>query len=183
MRFNLQSVIWWRWLEGWVSHSVTWLGWSVKIKSIQHSDWGSIWLWSGINCIKPCVVVRESICVTYKLAMSLDYHSVDLALKSPKIIVNWDFKQSMLLRKFSKPDKKDSNSEVLWLGDLCKTATYPFLLLLCNLQTWHSVKDVMFTTWTVKALCNKYKHHPFWYYLDDHFKDYCKWLFLFENWM
>ena len=73
--------------------------------------------------------------MTYKLAMSLDYHSVDLALKSPKIMVNWDFKQSMLLRKFSKPDKKDSNSEVLWLGDLCKTATYPFLLLLCNLQT------------------------------------------------
>ena len=82
--------------------------------------------------------------------MSSDHHSGDLALKSSKMIVTWDFEQSMLLRKFSKPDKKDSNSEVLWLGDLYTTATYPFLFCIATSQTRHSVKDVMFTTRTAK---------------------------------
>ena len=85
-----------------------------------------------------------------KVAMSSDHHSGDLALTSPKMIVNWDFEQSMLLSKSSKPEKKDSNSEVLWLGDLCTTPTYPFLFCIVTSQTRHSVKDVMFTTRTSK---------------------------------
>ena len=48
-----------------------------------------------------------------KVVMSLDHHAGNLALKSPKTTVNWDFKQSALQSKSSKPDKKDSNSEVL----------------------------------------------------------------------
>ena len=77
--------------------------------------------------------------------MSSDQHAGDLALRSPKTTVNWDFEQRALLSKFSKPNKKDSNSEVLWLGDLYTTATYPFLLYIVTSQTRHSVKDVMFT--------------------------------------
>ena len=57
--------------------------------------------------------------------MSLDHHSGDLALRLPKMIANLDFEQSILLSKSSKTDKKDSNSEVLWLGDLYTTVTYP----------------------------------------------------------
>ena len=58
---------------------------------------------------------------------SVHHHAGDLALRSPKTAVNWDFEQSALLSKSFKLDNKDSNSEVLWLGDLYTTATYPFL--------------------------------------------------------
>ena len=40
-----------------------------------------------------------------KVAMSLDHHSGDLALRSPKIIVNLISEQSLLLSKSSKPGK------------------------------------------------------------------------------
>ena len=53
---------------------------------------------SEINCLKPCVVVvKESIRVPLILVMSFDHHVDDLALKSTKITVNWDFEKSMLL--------------------------------------------------------------------------------------
>ena len=54
-----------------------------------------------------------SICVPYKVVLSLDHGAGDLALRSPKTTVNWDFEQSASLSKSSKPDKIDSNSEVL----------------------------------------------------------------------
>ena len=108
------------------------MGWSVKIKSIQDDVWGSTWVGSEINYLKPYVVVRESICVPCKVAMYSEHQSGDLALESPKMIVNWNFEQSILISKSSKPDKKVSNSEGLWLGDLCTTATNPFFVLRCN---------------------------------------------------
>ena len=113
-----------------------------------------------MNCLKACVVVKESICAQCKVVMPLDHHSGDLALRSPKMIVNWDFKQSMLLSKSSKqPDKKDSNSELLWPGDQYTAATYPFLFCIVTSQTRHSVnKDVMFTTCTVRVTS---QHHLF----------------------
>ena len=40
---------------------------------------------SEINCLKPCVVVKESIMVPLILVMSFDHHVDDLALKSTKI--------------------------------------------------------------------------------------------------
>ena len=116
------------------------LGWSVKIKSIHDDDWGNIWVGSAMSCLKPCVVVRESISVWWKVIMSSDHHFGDLALRSPKTTRNWDFEQSSLLSKSSKPEKNDSNSEVLWLGDLYRTATYPFLFCIVTSQTRHSVK-------------------------------------------
>ena len=48
-----------------------------------------------------------------KVVMSSDHHAGNLTLRSPKTAVNWDFEQSALLSKSSKPGKKDSNSEVL----------------------------------------------------------------------
>ena len=67
--------------------------------------------------------------------MSLDHHAGDLELRQPKTTMNWDFEQSTLPNKSSKPDKKDSNSEVLWLGDLYATATYTFLFCIVTSQT------------------------------------------------
>ena len=77
----------------------------MKIKSIQ----GDIWVGSEIICLKPCVVVRESICVPFNVVMSLDHHAGGLALRSPKTTVNLDFEQNALLSKSSKQDKKDSD--------------------------------------------------------------------------
>ena len=47
------------------------------------------------------------------------------------MIVNWEFEQSVLLSKSSKPDKKDLDSEMLWLGDLYTAATYHFFYFYC----------------------------------------------------
>ena len=58
--------------------------------------------------------------------MSFDHHVYDLALKPPKITVNWDFEKITPLSIPSKPERKDSNSVLLWLGDPYITATYPF---------------------------------------------------------
>ena len=88
---------------------------------------------SEIKTLKPYVVVRKSICVACRVALSLDHHSDNLGLKSSKIIVNWDFEQSIILSKSSKLDKKNSNSEVLWLGNLYTTAAYSFVLQLYKL--------------------------------------------------
>ena len=93
--------------------------------------------------------------------MPFDHHVDDLVLKSPKITVNWDFEKSTLLSISSKPKRKDSNSILLWLGDLYITATYPFLFCIFTSQTRNSVKDVMSTKRTAKTPYNKDKHHPF----------------------
>ena len=82
--------------------------------------------------------------------MSFDHHDDDLALKSPKITVNCDFEKSTLLRISSKPERKDSNSILLWLGDLYITATYPFLFFIVSSQTRYLGKDVISTKCTAK---------------------------------
>ena len=124
------------------------MGWSVKIKLIPDDDWGNVRVGSEIICLKTCNVVRETICVPCKVVMSLGHYAGDLALRSPKMTKNWDFEQSVLLSKSSKPDKKDSNSEVLWLGNPYTTAAYPFLFCIITSKTRDSVKDVMFTMCT-----------------------------------
>ena len=73
---------------------------------MQDDDWGNKWVGSKITCLKPCVVVKESICVSCKVVMSSDHHAGDVVLRSPRTTVNWDFEQSTLLSKSSKPDKK-----------------------------------------------------------------------------
>ena len=95
------------------------------------------------------------------LVMSFGHHVDDLALKSAKITVNWDFKKSILLSISSEPERKDSNLILLWQGDLCITGTYLFLFCIFTSKTRHSGKDVMSTKHTPKDSYNKYKHHPF----------------------
>ena len=82
--------------------------------------------------------------------MSFNHHVDYLDFKSPKITVNWDFEKSMLLSISSEPERKDSNSILLWLEDLYITATYPFLFCIITSQTRHSGKDVMSTKHTAK---------------------------------
>ena len=80
---------------------------------------GCIWVGSEINCLKPCVIVRESICVLCKVAMSLDHHSGDLALSSPKIIVNLISEQSLWLSKSSIKTVLHKLRARLWLYVTC----------------------------------------------------------------
>ena len=56
--------------------------------------------------------------------MSSDHYALYSALSSPKMIVVWNFEQIILLKKSCKPNTNDSNSEVLWLGDIYIAATY-----------------------------------------------------------
>ena len=85
----------------------------------------------------------------FKEAMSLDHHSGDLTLRSSQMMVNWDFEKSILQSRSSKPEEKDSNSEVLWLGNLYTTANH-FLFSVVTSQTRYSVKDGLFTRHTTK---------------------------------
>ena len=100
-----------------------------------------------IICLKPCVVVKESICVPCKVVMSSDHHAGDLALRSPKTTVNFDFEQSALLSKSSKSDKKDSNTLT---RRSIHNSNISCLFYNVTSQTRHSVKDVMFTMRTAK---------------------------------
>ena len=84
--------------------------------------------------------------------MSFDQHDDDPALKSPKITVNCGFEKSTLLSISSKPERKDSNSILLWLGDLYITAAYPFLFCVVATQTKYSGKDVMSSKHTARLL-------------------------------
>ena len=44
--------------------------------------------WVDISWWNPCKLVRDSICVPSVVAISLVHQTEDLALKSPRIIVN-----------------------------------------------------------------------------------------------
>ena len=85
---------------------------------MQDVDSGGIRAVSKINCLKPCVIVRESISISLRLVMSFNHHVDNLALKSAIITVNRDFETSTLLSISSKPKMKDSKQILLWLGDL-----------------------------------------------------------------
>ena len=122
---------------------------------MQDDDWGNLWVGSEIICLKPCVVVRESICVRCKVLMSLDHHAGDLALRSPKMcMINQVLQTRQKWFKFRS----------------ALTATCPFLFCIVTSQTRHSVKMWCLQYVLLKTLCNKYKHHLSWCYLDDHFK-------------
>ena len=69
---------------------------------------------------------------------------------SPKTTVNCDFQKSTLLSISSKPERKNSNSILLWLGDLYITTAYHFLFYIVTSKTRHSGKDVMSTKGTAK---------------------------------
>ena len=49
--------------------------------------------------------------------MSSGHHDLDLALKSPNVMVKDGWRYLTKLFSFSKFDKNSSNSTVVWLGD------------------------------------------------------------------
>ena len=95
-------------------------GWSVKIRSIHDDELGSKWVGSEISCCKPCIVVRDPICVPSSDVTSSGYHDLDLALKSPSIIVKEGLNCLIRFRSLLKLDK---NSVLDWLGDRYVTTT------------------------------------------------------------
>ena len=55
---------------------------------MQDEDWGSRWVGCDISWWNPSTLVRDSSCVSSVVALSSVHQTEDLALKSPKIIVN-----------------------------------------------------------------------------------------------
>ena len=99
--------------------------WSVKIRPIQddNHELGSKWVVSEISCCKPCIVVRDSICVPSWDVTPSSHHYLDLALKLPSIIVKEGLNFLIWFRSLSKLDKNSSNSVLDWLGDRYMTTT------------------------------------------------------------
>ena len=73
---------------------------------------------SDISWSKLYNDVSASKCVRSVLVLSSFHQVGDLALKSPKIIVNKELDEAVLLTTSSKSDRKLSNSILSWLGDL-----------------------------------------------------------------
>ena len=93
-------------------------GWSVKIKSIQELEWGSRCVGSDISWWKLCKDASASKCVPFVVVLSSFHQDEDLALKSPRIMVNNELVEVILLRSLLKSDRKFSNLVLSWLGDL-----------------------------------------------------------------
>ena len=89
--------------------STTKLGWSVKISSIHENEAGIIWVGSDINWSKPYIEIKELIWVPSGEVIS-SHQLLDLALKSPKIIVNDGLSCLIWYISFSKLNRKSSNS-------------------------------------------------------------------------
>ena len=115
LRLSLQYVIWWwqfKCNEGWTPLSTIKFGWSVNIKSIQEEVCGSRWVGCDISWWNPYTLVRDSSCVPSIVVLSLVHQTEDLALKSPKIMVNKELQKVVSLKTFSNFDKKFSNSKI-----------------------------------------------------------------------
>ena len=79
-----------RWREGWVPLSANNIGWFVKIKSIHDEELEGMWDGSCINCLRPLVEEKESICTPSLLDMSYLHQFEDRALKSPVVMgIDW----------------------------------------------------------------------------------------------
>ena len=87
------------------------------MRSLQDDEFGNRWVGSDISWCNPCIVVNESMPVPSGDDVSSGHYDLDLALKSPIIIVKDDLEPLTKLSKFSKLDKNSSNSTVDWLGD------------------------------------------------------------------
>ena len=141
IRLNMKCITWWwhfTWREGWTPLSTAKFGWSVKIRSIHDDEWGSKWVGSEISCYKPCIVVRDSICVPSWDVTSSGHHDLDLALKSPSIIV------------------KEGFNCLIWFSSIKIRQKF---IKLSNRLTWWSICDITFLilecNFKNNALCNK----------------------------
>ena len=120
-RLSLQCVIWWWHLlfkVECVPQLTTKLGWLVKIKSIHELELDNMCVGSDKSWSKLCNDVSASKCVPSVVVLSSFHQVEDLTLKSPKIIVNKELDEAVLLKSSSKSDRKLSNSILSWLGDL-----------------------------------------------------------------
>ena len=90
----------------------------MKNKSIHQLELDSMCVASDISWSKLCSDVSASKWVPSVVVLSSFHQVEDVALKSPKIIVNKELDKAVLLESSSKSDKKLSNSILPWLGDL-----------------------------------------------------------------
>ena len=105
------------WRKGWTPLLTTNLGWSVKITSTQEDEAGNIWIVSDINWSKPYIKIKELLWVPSGEVISLGHQSLNLALKSPKVIVNDGSSCLIWFIRFSRLNRKCSNSLHDWLGE------------------------------------------------------------------
>ena len=131
--------------EACVPQSTTKFGWSVKIKSVQDLDWVSRCVGSDTSWWKLCKDVRASKRIPSAVVLSFFHQDDDLALKSPKIIVNKELDGTVLLKSSSKSDRKFSNLVLSWLGDLQTTPIYPLQFLRETSQLIHWLRFDSFT--------------------------------------
>ena len=88
-------------------------------KSNQYRlEWGSRFVGSDISWWNLCKDVNASKCVLSAVVLSFFHQDEDLALQSPRITVNKELVEAVLLKSSSKSDRKFSNSVLSWLGDL-----------------------------------------------------------------
>ena len=66
---------------------------------MQDKEFGNKWVGSDISCCSPCTVVSESMSVLSGDVISSGYHDLDLALKSPNIVVKDGWSHLTKLRK------------------------------------------------------------------------------------
>ena len=94
--------------------------WSVKIKSIQGLAWGSRSKGSDISLWKLCKDMNGSKYMPSTVVLSFFYQDEDLALTSPKIMVNKELAVAALLKSSSKSDRKFKFSNSLEICRQCQ---------------------------------------------------------------
>ena len=90
------------------------------MRSTQENEFANIRVGWNINWCRP-LYVRASILVPSLVFILFCHQDFDFALKSPRIIEKSGLKELMTWNIFSKPERKLSNLELIWLGDLYKT--------------------------------------------------------------
>ena len=73
--------------------------------------------------MKPIDTCKGFKLCPFNCSFVLVHLTEDLALKSPKIMVNKELDKVVSLKTFSKFDKRFSNSKLFWFGDLYATPT------------------------------------------------------------
>ena len=89
----------------------------MKIKSIQEVLFAWICAGSFISSESPLENVSENNYNPLIVLVSLDHQEEDLELKSPVITDKDGLLLFMSFKNFSKLDRNQSNSYVLWLGE------------------------------------------------------------------
>ena len=86
------------------------MSWLVKVKSIQELELDSMCVGFDMSWWKLCNDVGASKCVPSVVVLSSFHQVKDLALKSPKIVVNEKLDEAVWLKSSSNSDRKFANS-------------------------------------------------------------------------